>query len=89
MAIPASYIVARFAPNVGLVEATDLKGDIILVTINPTEMSYPESDVKGTVQYRYANNAELTLSLGHDVISKRVLPIYEFGRTVSLLKPAR
>ena len=87
--LPASYIVARFSDKVGLVAADDLQGEIVLLTINPTEMSYPESDAKGTVQYRYANNAELTLSLGHDVISKRVLPIYEFGRTVSLLKPAR
>lgn len=87
--LPASYIVARFAPNVGLVEATDLQGDIILVTINPTEMSYPESDVKGKVVYRYANNSEVTMSLGHDVISKRVLPIYEFGRTVTFLAPSK
>ena len=61
-----------------------------MLTINPAEMSYPESNVKGDVFYRYANNAEVMLSLGHDeVIAKRVLPIYEFGRTVSFLKPAR
>lgn len=87
--LPASYIVARFASNVGLVEPTDLKGEIILVTINPSEMSYPESNAKGKVEYRYANNAEVTLSLGHDVVSKRVLPIYEFGRTVTFLAPSK
>ncbi len=87
--LPASYIVARYAENVGLVAADDLKGDIILVTINPNEMSYPKSDIKGKVEYRYANNAEVTISLGHDVIVKRVLPIYEFGRTVTLLTPVK
>lgn len=87
--LPASYIVARFSDKVGLVAADDLQGDIILLTINPTDMSYPENDAKGTVQYRYANNAEVTLSIGHVVISKRVLPIYEFGRTVTLLNPTR
>lgn len=87
--LPASYIVARFSDKLGLVAADDLQGDIILLTINPTEMSYPENDAKGTVQYRYANNAEVTLSLGHVVISERVLPIYEFGRTVTLLNPTR
>lgn len=87
--LPASYIVARFSDKVGLVAANDLQGDIVLLTINPTDMSYPENDAKGTVQYRYANNAEVTLSLGHVVISERVLPIYEFGRTVTLLNPTR
>lgn len=87
--LPASYIVARFSDKVGLVAADDLQGDIVLLTINPTDMSYPENDAKGTVQYRYANNAEVTLSLGHVVISERVLPIYEFGRTVTLLNPTR
>ena len=88
--LPASYIVARFNSKEGLLEADNLAGDIIMLTINPAEMSYPESNVKGDVFYRYANNAEVMLSLGHDeVIAKRVLPIYEFGRTVSFLKPAR
>lgn len=87
--LPASYIVARFSDKVGLVAADDLQGDIVLLTINPTDMSYPENNAKGTVQYRYANNAEVTLSLGHVVISERVLPIYEFGRTVTLLNPTR
>lgn len=87
--LPASYIVARYGDNVGLVEADDLKGDILLITINPAEMSYPDSNAKGKVQYRYANNAEVSLSLGHEIIAKRVLPIYEFGRTVTFLAPAK
>lgn len=88
--LPASYIVARFNSRDGLLAVDDLAGDIIMLTINPAEMSYPQSNAKGDVYYRYANNAEVTLSLGHDeIITKCVLPIYEFGRTVSFLKPAR
>jgi hypothetical protein len=95
--LPASYVVARFAENSGIVDNDDLSGEIILLTITPTEMQYPDSyvSVKGKdkgvemVQFRYANNAEVTLSLGHVVISERVLPIYEFGRTVTLLNPTR
>ncbi len=88
--LPAKYTVARFNSKDGLLSADDLAGEIIMLVINPTEMSYPESDVKGNLFYRYANNADVTLCLGYDeVMAKRVLPIYEFGRTVSFVKPAR
>lgn len=88
--LPAKYTVARFNSKDGLLAADDLTGDIIMLVIEPSEMSYPESDIKGNVFYRYANNANVTLSLGYDeVIAKRVLPVYEFGRTVSFVKPTR
>ena len=87
--LPQSHIVARFGERVGVVTSDNLAGDILLLTINPTEMSYPESNIKGKVTYRYANNAEVTLSLGHDIISNRTLPVYEFGKTVTILAPAK
>jgi hypothetical protein len=87
--LPQSYIVARFGERIGVVASDNLAGEILLLTINPTEMSYPESNIKGKVTYRYANNAEITLSLGQDIISKRTLPIYEFGRTVTILAPTK
>ena len=87
--LPQSHIIARFGEHVGLVSKDEFAGDIILLTINPTEMSYPESNIKGKVTYRYANNAEVILSVGRNIITKRQLPIYEFGRTVTLLVPAR
>lgn len=86
---PQSYIVARFGERVGVVPSDNLSGDILLLTINPTEMSYPESNPKGKVTYRYANNAEVTISLGHEVVAKRTLPIYELGKTVTIVAPAR
>lgn len=95
--LPASYVVARFAENSGIVDNDDLSGEIILLTITPTEMQYPDSyvSVKGKdkgvemVQFRYANNAEVKLSLGYEVIAKRELPIYEFGRTVTFAIPVK
>lgn len=87
--LPQSHIVARFGERVGVVSSDNLAGDILLLTINPTKMSYPESNIKGKVIYRYANNAEVTLSLGHDIISNRTLPVYEFGKTVTILAPAK
>ena len=52
-------------------------------------MTYPASDVKGVVAYRYANNAEVLVSLGQEVLVRRILPIYEFGQTVMYLQPTR
>lgn len=80
-------IVARFSPEKGLVAKSDLTGDIILVTITPSQMSYPQSDVKGTVAYRYANNSDVAVAYGNEILSRRILPIYEFGATVMFLQP--
>ena len=87
--LPQSHIVARFSQYDGIVPKDDYKGEIILLTINPVEMSYPESNIKGKVTYRYANNSEIILSSGQEIISKCTLPIYEFGRTVTFVAPAK
>ncbi len=85
----ANYVIARFNPNEGLVAEDDLTGDIVLVTIRPSQMEYPVSDIKGKISYRYANNARVMLSLGGNSLAERVLPIYEFGETVILLAPLK
>ncbi len=87
--LPQSHIVARFGEHVGIVPSDDLKGDILLLTIDPVDMSYPESNIKGKVTYRYANNSNITLSLGQEILIKSTLPIYEFGRTVTFVAPAK
>lgn len=80
-------VVARFNPEKGLVANDDLTGDIILVTIIPSKMEYPQGDIKGTVAYRYANNADVSVGYGNDIIAHRILPVYEFGETVMYLQP--
>lgn len=82
-----STVIARFSAESGIVAKDDLSGDIILVKITPSEMSYPQSELKGTVAYRYANNAEVVLALGGDVLARNILPLYEFGETVMFLQP--
>lgn len=84
-----NYVIARFNPSAGVVAVDDLSGDIVLVTIRPSEMDVPVSDVKGKISYRYANNARVLLSLGSITLAERVLPIYEFGETVTLLAPIK
>ena len=82
-----STVIARFSAESGIVAKDDLSGDIILVKITPSEMSYPQSELKGTVAYRYANNAEVIVALGGDILARNILPLYEFGETVIFLQP--
>lgn len=79
--------VSRFSVDDGLVAIDDLAGEIIFLNINPSDMEYPASDEKGVIPFRYANNAEVTVSLGSRELCSRVMPIYEFGETVMIVKP--
>ena len=79
--------VARFSSDDGIVAVDDLAGDIIFLNVHPTQMEYPASEEKGTVAIRYANNAEVTLCLGKEVLCRRVMPVYELGETVMIVKP--
>lgn len=82
-----SMTVSRFSVDDGLVAIDDLAGEIIFLNINPSDMEYPASDEKGVIPFRYANNAEVTVSLGSRELCSRVMPIYEFGETVMIVKP--
>ena len=82
-----SMTISRFSVDDGLVALDDLSGDIIFLNINPLNMEYPASDEKGVIAIRYANNAEVSVCLGNRVLVSRVMPIYEFGETVMIVKP--
>lgn len=83
-----NVVIARFNSDEGLLQRDNITGDIVMVTINPSEMKYPESNIKGTVAYRYANNATVSVSYAQQRLASRVLPIFEFGETVTYLKPS-
>ena len=82
-------VVARLSATSGIVGKDDLSGEIIMVVITPSQMEYPASAEKGKVAYRYANNAEVVVALGQQVVARRILPLYEFGQTVMFLQPSR
>lgn len=82
-----SLTVARFSVDDGIVAADDLSGDVIFLNITPSEMEYPESDIKGNISIRYANNAQVSLCLGNRMLCSKVMPVYEFGQTVMIVKP--
>lgn len=80
-------VIARFNSDEGLLAKDNVAGDIVIVSITPADMSYPASDPKGTVAYRYANNATVVVSYAQEVLARRVLPIFEFGETVYYVMP--
>ncbi len=80
-------VIARFNSEEGLLDKDNVAGDIVMVTITPSDMSYPAGDAKGQVAYRYANNATVVVSYASVPLTKRVLPIYEFGKTIYYTMP--
>ena len=82
-----NQVIARFNSDEGLLAKDNVAGDIVMVAITPSDMSYPESNIKGTVAYRYANNATVVVSFAQDALARRVLPIFEFGETVYFVMP--
>lgn len=80
-----SYIVARFSESGGLLPADDLSGDIVLLQITPGATAYPQSDPRGRVTYRYANDAQCTLLFGQESLCSTILPLFEFGDRKSVV----
>lgn len=80
-------VIARFNDEEGLLSKDNVAGDILLVSITPSEMTYPAGDAKGTVAYRYANNAIVVVNYAGEPLTSRILPIFEFGETVYYAVP--
>ena len=80
-------VIARFNSEEGLLAKDNVAGDIVMVSVTPSDMCYPASNPKGTVAYRYANNANVVVSFAQEVLARRVLPIFEFGETVYFVMP--
>lgn len=79
-----TIVAARFNSEEGLLNIDKVDSDIVMVTIVPSDMEYPASNEKGKAHYRFANNSTVVVSLGQQMLTSRVLPIYEFGQTVTL-----
>lgn len=84
-----SYIVARFSESGGLLSADDLSGDIVLLQITPGTTAYPASDPRGRVTYRYADDAQCSVLYSQQVLCNTILPLFEFGRTITVVAPVK
>ena len=81
------YIVCRFTAAEGVVPADDLSGDPVVLGILPTGRADSPWESQRGVAYRVAMPAECTLSYGGGLMDRRVLPIFEMGRTVLVEQP--
>lgn len=86
------YILGRFSESEGLLAATDLSGEIILLDIIPGE-PYPVQPApeKSTtvVACRVAAPSLCSVQLSGSELTSCTLPLFEFGRTVQLLLPRK
>lgn len=88
------YVVCRFNGEKGLLPANDLTGNLVVLQIDPAETtpsSIPEAGEKdpNVARCRIANEATCTLSVAGETCAEAVLPIFEFGRTITYSLPRR
>ena len=87
-----NYVLWRFSEKMGLVPATDLSGEIIMLHIEPsgdTSLKYvTEAGEKDKIQVdcRVADFATCVVSCGTEPIAKSVLPLVEYGRSFKVAK---
>ena len=87
-----NYVLCRFSEKEGLVPATDLSGEIVMLQIEPsgdTSLKYvTEAGEKDKVQVdcRVADFATCVVSCGTEPIAKSVLPLFEYGRSFKVAK---
>lgn len=87
-----NYVLCRFNEKEGLVPATDLSGEIVMLQIEPsgdTSLKYvTEAGEKDKIQVdcRVADFATCVVSCGTEPIAKRVLPLFEYGRSFKVAK---
>ena len=87
-----NYVLCRFSEKEGLVPATDLSGEIVMLQIEPsgdTSLKYVteagEKD-KIKVDCRVADFATCIVSCGTEPLAKSVLPLFEYGRSFKVAK---
>lgn len=89
-----SYILCRFAMQAGVLPASDLSGDVVLLQIRPTgELAvqglHQASSKERAVRMRVADNSVCTVVVNSDEIAQSVLPIFAFGKNVDIAVPRR
>lgn len=87
-----NYVLCRFSDKVGMVSATDLSGEIVMLQIEPsgdTSLKYvTEAGEKDKIQVdcRVADFATCVVSCGTEPLAKSVLPLFEYGRSFKVAK---
>lgn len=89
-----SYLLCRFAPQTGLLSASDLSGDVVLLQIRPTgdpavQGLRQASSRERSVTMRVADNSACTVVVNSDEVAHAILPIFVFGKDVNVAVPSR
>lgn len=85
-----NYVVCRFTKENGIVDATDMSGEPILVVVTPEGNvkpvgGKPVAASKGSVTYRIADMANCKLFNSQDLLESKRLPILQYGATVDVM----
>lgn len=89
------YVACRFDPETGLLPASDLTGDMVVLQIEPSgrvDATVPvEASAKdtNTVDCRVADLSTCSVVAGGQEYTRVVLPLFEFGRTIRVPLPRR
>ena len=82
------YVLGRFNDKDGVLPATDLSGEMLMLRIEPsgdTSLKYLKEATgkeRSVYECRVADFSTCILSCGTEQIASTVLPLFEFGRTV-------
>lgn len=83
----ARYVVCRFSADKGVVDASDLSAEPLMLQITPSEqekLTPPPTPEKAEMrEFRVANEAKCELYFGTKVLTDSVFPLFEFGYTIS------
>lgn len=85
-------IICRFSPAEGLLSANDLSGEVILLQIEPSGEHMAagleaDSNNRSVTMFRVADPATCTVHCGGKEMDRKVLPLFEFGRTIRVALP--
>jgi len=89
-----SYIVCRFSPQDGILPATDLSGEVVLLQIRPTGDAAVQGvreagDKERYATFRIADSSECSLLVGTSCLAQTTLPLLVFGKDVRVALPSR
>ena len=88
------YILCRFSSDRGVLPDSDLTGEIVLLQLDKeSDCAFPLAPASPkaarTATYRVAAEVACTVYCGTNVVSRTTLPLFEFGRDVTVTLPGK
>ena len=88
------YILCRFSSDRGVLPDSDLTGEIVLLQLDKeSDCAFPLAPASPkaarTATYRVAAEVACTVYCGTNVVSRTTLPLFEFGRDVTVALPGK